>query len=630
VGSIFRSLLIWVVIIVAALLLFSTFNNGKGKSVELSYTEFLELVDKGEVINVTLNEAAQRADGKLSHKIKIKGSESDSYFVYIGSDPEMYKSLKAAKTKVDVKPPETLSWTVILINVLPFLLLFVLGYMFIKQMQGAGNSAFSFSKSRAKLFSSNQSKVTFQDVAGVDEAKEELKEVIGFLKEPGKYQKMGAKIPKGVLLLGAPGTGKTLLARAVAGEAGVPFFTISGSDFVELFVGVGAARVRDLFDTGKKNAPCIIFIDELDAVGRRRGTGIGGGHDEREQTLNQLLVEMDGFDANVGVIIMAATNRADVLDFALLRPGRFDRQVVVDAPDLNGREMILQIHTKKVPLGKNIDLRTVAKGTPGFTGADLANLVNESALLAARKDKKEIEQADFEEARDKVMMGIARKSKTIGEKEKKITAYHEAGHALINKLLPDAEPLHKVSIIPRGRALGVTWRLPVEDRWMRMKGEYMNDIMISLGGRVVEEIFFEDVSTGAASDLRHVTETAHKMVCEFGMSVVLGNRTFGRADREVFLGGEYLREKDYSELTAQVIDAEVKKVTDECYKKAKALIMKNKSKVEKLAKALLDKETLDGSEVDTLLGFKSQDTYIKEPEKKTSEPLSPAQTPAKV
>lgn len=325
-GSIFRSLLIWVVIIVAALLLFSTFNNGKGKSVELSYTEFLELVDKGEVINVTLNEAAQRADGKLSHKIKIKGSESDSYFVYIGSDPEMYKSLKAAKTKVDVKPPETLSWTVILINVLPFLLLFVLGYMFIKQMQGAGNSAFSFSKSRAKLFSSNQSKVTFQDVAGVDEAKEELKEVIGFLKEPGKYQKMGAKIPKGVLLLGAPGTGKTLLARAVAGEAGVPFFTISGSDFVELFVGVGAARVRDLFDTGKKNAPCIIFIDELDAVGRRRGTGIGGGHDEREQTLNQLLVEMDGFDANVGVIIMAATNRADVLDFALLRPGRFDRQ----------------------------------------------------------------------------------------------------------------------------------------------------------------------------------------------------------------------------------------------------------------------------------------------------------------
>lgn len=573
-------------------------NQKKGPEA-ISYSEFLVAANEGKIKDVTVYEDQKRVDG--SYAATVNGKPA-GFYTFIGADPDMWKILREKNVKITVKAPETVPlWLNILMSVAPFLILGVIIFFVWKQMQGAGNSAFNFAKSRAKLFSTNQPKVTFNDVAGVEEAKEELKEVIDFLKDPAKFQKLGGKIPKGVLLVGSPGTGKTLLARAVAGEAGVPFFSISGSDFVEMFVGVGAARVRDLFEQGKKNSPCIIFIDELDAVGRKRGSGMGGGHDEREQTLNALLVEMDGFETNTGLIVVSATNRMDVLDPALLRPGRFDRRIIVDLPDYKGREAIMKIHTKKVPLAKDVELSIIARGTPGFTGADLANLINEAALLAARNDKKEISLLELESAKDKIYMGVERKSLIISEKEKRNTAYHEAGHAIIAHFLPGTDPLHKVTIIPRGMALGVTWRLPVEDRHGRGKKEFLNDIMISLGGRLAEEIFLDDISTGARGDFQHATEVAHKMITAYGMSEKLGRRTYGRPDREVFIGGSYMQEKDYSEDTAKKIDNEVRKIIDGCYKKAKILILKHKASVEKVAKRLLEKELLDGAEVDELI-----------------------------
>jgi cell division protease FtsH len=488
----------------------------------------------------------------------------------------------------------------------------------IRQMQGGPRGIFSFGKSKAKLLTGSRPKVTFMDVAGCDEAKQELQEIIEFLRDPGKFQKLGGKIPKGALLLGAPGTGKTLLARAVAGEAQVPFFSMSGSDFVEMFVGVGASRVRDLFEQGKRNAPCIIFIDEIDAVGRHRGAGLGGGHDEREQTLNQLLVEMDGFESNEGVILVAATNRPDVLDPALLRPGRFDRQIVVDQPDVKGREGILKVHAKKIKLGDDVDLRIVARGTPGMSGADLANLVNEAALLAARKDHKAVSMADFEEAKDKVMMGTERKSLVISAEEKKTTAYHEAGHALVAKLIPGSDPVHKVTIIPRGLALGLTHYLPIDERHTLAK-EYLETRLVHMmGGRVAERLKFNHLTTGAGNDLQQATGLARKMVCDWGMSEKLGPLSFGGKDDEIFIGRDFAKRRDYSEATAQEIDTEIRRVVLEAEKKATGLLSKNIDKLDLLAAALLEKEILDGAEIDKILHVENKDKAEKKVDKKAN------------
>jgi cell division protease FtsH len=470
-----------------------------------------------------------------------------------------------------------------------------------RQMQTGGNKAMSFGKSRAKLISEDKKKITFADVAGVEEAKEELVEIVDFLKDPSKFQRLGGRNPKGVLVVGPPGTGKTLLAKAIAGEADVPFYNISGSDFVEMFVGVGASRVRDLFEQGKKNAPCIIFIDEIDAVGRHRGAGLGGGHDEREQTLNQLLVEMDGFESNEGVILIAATNRPDVLDPALLRPGRFDRQIVVGRPDLQGRIKILEVHTRKIPIDSSVNLETIARGTPGFAGADLANLVNEAALLAARRNKKTVEMPDFEDAKDKVLMGVERRSILITADEKKVTAFHEAGHTLVAKLIPGTDPVHKVTIIPRGRALGLTQQLPTEDRYTYKKEYLLNTIAILMGGRVAEEIVMKSMTTGAGNDIERATDMARKMVCEWGMSDKLGPITFGKKDEEIFLGREISQHRDYSESTALEIDSEVSRIVSENYQRAKDLLTTNVLALTSIAEALLAKETLDGAEVDELI-----------------------------
>ena len=511
------------------------------------------------------------------------------------------KSLRDKGVKIDVKPPDTNSWLAIVLQWVPMLLFIGVWIFFMRQMQGGGAKALSFGKARARLISEKQNKVTFQDVAGVDEAKEELREIIEFLKDPPKFQKLGGKIPKGVLLVGPPGTGKTLLAKAIAGEANVPFFSISGSDFVEMFVGVGASRVRDLFEQGKKHAPCIIFMDEIDAVGRHRGAGLGGGHDEREQTLNQLLVEMDGFETNEGVILIAATNRPDVLDPALLRPGRFDRQVVVARPDVKGREEILKVHSRRIPLAPKVDLKVLARGTPGFSGADLANLVNEAALLAARQDKKVVEMIDFENAKDKVLMGVERRSMIISETEKKTIAYHEAGHALVADLLPGADPLHKVTIIPRGRALGLTQQLPADDKYNYSRDYLVNRITILLGGRAAEEIVFQQQTTGAGDDLEKATEMARKMVCEWGMSDKMGPLTFGKGEEHIFLGREVARPKDFSEETAVLIDSEIKRIVIECATRARHMIETNLEKLHALARALLERESLDGEEIARIL-----------------------------
>ncbi len=572
------------------LLIFQFFKNSEGPSLNISYTEFLDLVQKKAVQKVTIQ-------GN-----KISGISSQGPFrTYAPRDPDLIKTLVAHGVNIYARPEDESSWLQVILSWAPMLILIGIWIFFMRQMQVGGGKALSFGKSRARLVTEPYNKVTFEDVAGADEAKEELWEVVEFLKDPRKFTRLGGRIPKGVLLVGSPGTGKTLLARAIAGEAGVPFFSISGSDFVEMFVGVGASRVRDLFHQGKKHAPCIIFIDEIDAVGRQRGAGLGGGHDEREQTLNQLLVEMDGFEANEGVILISATNRPDVLDPALLRPGRFDRQVVVPVPDVRGREAILKVHLKKKPVAENVDISVLARGTPGFTGADLENMVNEAALMAARKNKDLIEMEDFEAAKDKVLMGVERKSMIISEEEKKTTAYHEAGHAILAKLLPNADPIHKVTIIPRGRALGVTQQLPLDDRHTYNKEYLTNTITILMGGRVAEELVLNTQTTGAGNDIERATEIARKMVCAFGMSDELGPLTFGKKEDQIFLGKEFALHRDYSEHTARKIDEEIKNLVSSCYELAKKTLKENMEILHAIAKALLEKETLDGKDIDEII-----------------------------
>ena len=593
-NSTLKSLLFWMVLVVVGVLIWNFSTKYQSRDHVLTFSEFMAAVDAGNVSNVTITGS------------EITGSTKDNpnqtFRLYVPSQYEgLANDLYKKDVRIQAKEPTASPWASLLYNWAPFLVMIGFWVFFMRQMQSGGNKALSFGKSKAKLSSSSQKKVTFKDVAGVDEAKDELQEIIEFLKEPQKFQKLGGRIPKGVLLMGPPGTGKTLLARAVAGEANVPFFSISGSDFVEMFVGVGASRVRDLFEQGKKNAPCIVFIDEIDAVGRHRGAGLGGGHDEREQTLNQLLVEMDGFESNEGVILIAATNRPDVLDPALLRPGRFDRRIVVPRPDVRGRTGILAVHTKKTPLAPNVDLDIIARGTPGFSGADLENLVNEAALLAARNDKSQLDMRDFEMAKDKVLMGPERRSMIISDKEKRNTAFHEAGHALVAKLMKHADPVHKVTIIPRGRALGLTQSLPAEDR-LSMSADAANDtIAMAMGGRIAEEVIFGQLTTGAASDIQGATDMARKMVCDWGMSEKLGPLHFGRREGEVFLGRDFGDStKEYSEQTAMDIDSEVRKIVTANYDRAKKVIVDNLDKLKLLAEALLEYETVDGAEIDVI------------------------------
>ncbi|MBI5182255.1 MAG: ATP-dependent metallopeptidase FtsH/Yme1/Tma family protein [Nitrospirae bacterium] len=587
----YKNLALWVAIALIMVLVFTHFSTVKPQDEEMIFSDFIKKVETGEVSEVTIKE--NFIVGKLKDNTKFR--------TYAANYPDLIKGLKEKDVKITVRPIDDNKWYAFLLNWGPMLILLGIWIFFMRQMQTGGNRALSFGKSRAKLLTAGHKKITFSDVAGVDEAKEEVVEIVEFLKDPQKFQKLGGRIPKGVLIVGPPGTGKTLLARAIAGEADVPFFNISGSDFVEMFVGVGASRVRDLFEQGKKNAPCIIFIDEIDAVGRHRGAGLGGGHDEREQTLNQLLVEMDGFNTNEGVILIAATNRPDVLDPALLRPGRFDRQIVVSRPDIKGRAGILAVHTKKITLSNDINLEVIARGTPGFTGADLSNLVNEAALLAARRSKKFVDMKDFEDAKDKVLMGVERRSMFINEEEKKNTAYHEAGHALVAKLIPGTDPIHKVTIIPRGRALGLTQQLPIDDRYTYPKEHLHNTIAVLLGGRAAEELVLKHMTTGAGNDIERATELARKMVCEWGMSDKLGPLTFGKKDEEIFLGREIVRHRDYSESTAVDIDNEVRTMVVENYERAKNLLKKNIKALKGIAAALLEKETLGGSEIDVII-----------------------------
>ena len=595
-NSTVKTVLFWLLIGISALLLYTVVRGAQNsqKDKEPNATQFMADVDQNTVRELTVNGMEVRGkyrDGSAFHTIL-----ESNYFT-----PEVLKDLKSKGVNVNFRDANSSSLPLQLLGTwAPLILLGALWFFMIRQMQTGGNKALSFGKSRARLLSMQQKKVTFKDVAGVEEAKEELREIIEFLREAQKFQKLGGRIPKGVLLVGPPGTGKTLLARAVAGEANVPFFSISGSDFVEMFVGVGASRVRDLFEQGKKNAPCIIFIDEIDAVGRHRGAGLGGGHDEREQTLNQLLVEMDGFESNEGVILMAATNRPDVLDPALLRPGRFDRRVVVSRPDVRGREEILRVHTRKIPLAEDVDLSVLARGTPGFSGADLANMVNEAALAAARQNRKAVLQYDFELAKDKVLMGVERKSLLLTDEEKKNTAYHEAGHALVAAKMPFSDPLHKVTIIPRGMALGVTMQLPVDDRHSYYKNYLETEIAILMGGRIAEEMFLNVMSTGAGNDIERATEMARKMVCEWGMSD-LGPMTFGKKEEQIFLGREIAQHRDYSEDTAIKIDQEVRKLVNAGYTAAKQVISDNRDTLEKIARALIEREVLDANEIKLLV-----------------------------
>jgi len=588
-----KTAVFWVVLIMVVVLFWTVVRTGQRRADrQLTFTQFTNDVKAGKVKDVTIN------------GMEVHGSYKDDnaglHTLIPANYPDIYKLLQDNNVNIDIKETNSGNWVSVLINAIPFILLLAFWIFMMRQMQSGGNKALSFGKSRARLHSSQQKKVTFRDVAGVEEAKEELQEIIEFLREPQKFQKLGGRIPKGVLLIGPPGTGKTLLARAIAGEANVPFFSISGSDFVEMFVGVGASRVRDLFEQGKKNAPCIVFIDEIDAVGRHRGAGLGGGHDEREQTLNQLLVEMDGFESNEGVILVAATNRPDVLDPALLRPGRFDRRVVVGRPDVRGREAILRVHTKKVPLADDVDLMVLARGTPGFAGADLANLVNEAALIGARQNRKVVTMADFELAKDKVLMGVERKSLIISEEEKRNTAYHEAGHALVIALMPSADPLHKVTIIPRGMALGVTMQLPEDDKHSYTKDYLETQLAGLMGGRIAEEIFMKHMTTGAGNDIERATDVARKMVCEWGMSS-LGPLSFGKKEEQIFLGREIAQHRDYSEDTAIRIDQEVRKIVGEAYDRARALIEEFSDALVRIAEGLLEREVLDGDEIRQLI-----------------------------
>ncbi len=613
----YKNLALWLVIGIVLITLFNIFNKPIVVQSEVIFSDFMDQVEQGQV-----NEVMIRGDNLTGKYMDGQSFETTAP----PKDPDLIKALRAKNVRIVVVAPEQTTWYMsILISWFPMLLLLGIWIFFMRQMQAGGGKALSFGKSRARL-SESKNKTTFKDVAGVDEAKEELHEIIEFLKEPQKFSKLGGKIPKGVLLVGPPGTGKTLLARAISGEANVPFYSISGSDFVEMFVGVGASRVRDLFEQGKNNSPCLIFIDEIDAVGRHRGAGLGGGHDEREQTLNQLLVEMDGFENNDGVILIAATNRPDVLDPALLRPGRFDRQVVVSRPDIKGRDGILKVHTATVPLTDEVDLKIIARGTPGFTGADLANLVNEAALLAARNDKKAVSMDDFEEAKDKVMMGVERRSMVISEKEKKTTAYHEAGHALVASLLPGTDPLHKVTIIPRGSALGVTMQLPVDEQHTYQKGYLYNSLAILMGGRCAEEICLGEMTTGAGNDIERATEMARKMVCEWGMSEKMGPLSYGSKEEQVFLGRDFSNQKNFSDQTAKLIDQEVKTLVMGGYNRAAELLKTNRDILENLAQALLERETLTGDEVKNIIDGKNDsdpDSSGGEPQK--TQPVVPAE-----
>ncbi|MFN8003561.1 MAG: ATP-dependent zinc metalloprotease FtsH [Acidobacteriota bacterium] len=590
-NSTIRQVIFWVVIIGGAILLYRVFNkHNVNEPAQLSYSELRDKIENKQIQTAVIEKE------KVSGKLLPQGN----YTSEIGGDKTgdtLAELMTKNGVRVEFKNSTTSGmWFQALVFYAPFILIVAFWIFMLRQMQSGGNKALSFGKSRAKLLSNQQKRVTFKDVAGVEEAKEELQEIIEFLKEPQKFQKLGGRIPKGVLMMGPPGTGKTLLARAIAGEANVPFFSISGSDFVEMFVGVGASRVRDLFEQGKKNAPCIIFIDEIDAVGRHRGAGLGGGHDEREQTLNQLLVEMDGFESNDGVILVASTNRPDVLDPALLRPGRFDRRVVVNRPDVKGREGILSVHTRKIPLGEDVDISVIARGTPGFTGADLANLVNEAALNAARYNKKVVAMHDFEWAKDKVLMGSERKSAVMSEDEKKTTAYHEAGHTIVGLKVPNADPVHKVTIIPRGMALGLTQQLPEGDRYTHSLDYIEGSIAILMGGRLAEDIFLGKITTGASNDIERATELARRMVCEFGMSN-LGPLTFGKKEEQIFLGREIAQHQDYSEDTAVKIDQEVKRIVMQQYERARQIILDHRDAMERLAQALLTRETLDSVQI---------------------------------
>ncbi len=592
-----RTLSLWLVVIVVAIVVWNVFNTTAPQDIEIDFSRHLEDVRGGRVARVTINTPGNTVEGLFT---------DNSEFTTVAPDYEAYyDTLLENGVNVKLVAVDQSPYLAALISWAPMLILIGVWIFFMRQMQSGGNRALAFGKSRARLISSQDKKVTFKDVAGIDEAKEEVEEIIDFLREPQRYQRLGGRIPKGVLLIGSPGTGKTLLARAIAGEASVPFFSISGSDFVEMFVGVGASRVRDLFEQGKKNAPCIIFIDEIDAVGRHRGAGLGGGHDEREQTLNQLLVEMDGFAANEGVILMAATNRPDVLDPALLRPGRFDRRIMVDRPDVRGRLGILRIHTRGNPLDENVDLRRVARGTPGFVGADLENLVNEAALLAARRDHTKVTMDDFEEAKDKVLMGAERKSMIISDEEKRITAYHEAGHALVAHFMPAADPLHKVTIIPRGQAMGVTQQLPLDDRRNYSRTYLETQITVLLGGRVAEELVMKEMTTGAGNDLERVTDIARRMVTEWGMSDQVGPLTFGAKNEEVFLGRDFVQHKDHSDDTACKIDEAIRELVDRSYKKATEVLAGHTEALHAVAEALLTRETLNGEEVGLLAQGKS-------------------------
>jgi len=586
-----KNLIFWAIIFIVLLLLFQLFAKPRPTVLDKTYSDFLAAVESDRVHEVETR----------GRNITWKEKEGKSYKTYAPEDPEMIKLLRERRVIINAKREEETPWYSYLINWFPMLLLIGLWLFFMRQVQVGGGKALSFGKSKAKILTKEHNRVTFERVAGIDEAKGELEEIISFLRDPKRFTKLGGRIPKGVLLIGAPGTGKTLLARAIAGEADVPFFTISGSDFVEMFVGVGASRVRDLFLQGKRNAPCIIFIDEIDAVGRHRGAGLGGGHDEREQTLNQLLVEMDGFESNDGVILIAATNRPDVLDPALLRPGRFDRQVVVPVPDVKGREQILGVHARRTPLADGVDLSILARGTPGFTGADLENLVNEAALLAARLGKEKVEMIDFEQAKDKVMMGVERKSMIIPYEERRNTAYHEAGHTLVARMIPGTDPIHKVTIIPRGRALGITQQLPIDEKHTYPKDYLLNNITIMMGGRAAEELVLERLTTGAGNDIERSTEIARKMVCEWGMSDKIGPLACGQKEEQIFLGREFSRHRDYSEETARLIDDEVRKIVTQSYEKAKNILNGNMATLHRLANTLLEKEVLDGSQIDQII-----------------------------
>lgn len=588
-----RNIFIWLFVVLFGLFIFNTYYNKPKKHYEpVIFSDFVEAVQSNRILSITMQ-------GK-----NIIGTFKDGkeFKCYAPDDPELMKLLREHNVKINAKPDdESGIWQNLLISWFPMLLLIGVWIFFMRQMQAGGGKAMAFGKSKARLVTGKENKVTFKDVAGIDEAKEELQEIIEFLMDPKRFTKLGGRIPKGVLLVGPPGTGKTLLARAIAGEADVPFFSISGSDFVEMFVGVGASRVRDLFKQGKKQAPCIIFIDEIDAVGRHRGAGLGGGHDEREQTLNQLLVEMDGFESNEGVIVMSATNRPDVLDPALLRPGRFDRQIVVSTPDVKGREAILGVHTRKTVLSKDVDLSIIARGTPGFTGADLENLVNEAALVAARKGKKGIEMEDFEHAKDKVLMGVERRSMIIPYQERKNAAYHEAGHTLVAKMIPGSDPIHKVTIIPRGRALGITQQLPIDERHTYSKEYLLDNITILLGGRVAEELVLNHMTTGAGNDIERATEIARKMVCEWGMSDRLGPLNYGKKEEYIFLGKEIAQHRDFSEKIAREIDDEMKRMVTGCFERAKEILSKNIDFLHAIANKLLEKEVLDGQEIENII-----------------------------